>query len=527
MPEQAKRRNRRGKRGGAKHRNGGSSSAIPSEAFKAAMTLSRMFPEDDPEQILATCLSVPNPSEIVGKFAGGGMDPFGVISPHGVGGSNYVTRNTTRHTSTTLLDAYAKSPWLRAVQGRVATSFAQTNWRVCAVKKNGRYVRQRTLQSAPFDTHHFEIKRAKDRGELVELDDHPLVSLLAGEGTMFVGLTLRQLTQIYLDIAGEAFWVLRKNEFGMPYQALPIPPHWVDVPADAGNPYYGIRMPTKSFQIPAEYVIRFHDPDPLDPFGRGLGVGVATADNLDIDLFSSKHITSHFLNRARPDVIVSADGLSPASTDRLERRWLQSSQGFMRAYAPFFLSRKVDIKELSQSFESMQLTDLRRSSRDAVQQVYGIPPELLGIVESANRSTIGAAETIFARWTLVPRLEFMRQHLQAQLAPMYDERLIITYDNPVLEDNEFHLRAAQAMPDTLKVNEWRRMQGQEPDPSEFGDSYLINNRRVPHEDPLEPDEEEPDDEDGPEEQPDDEDLSFENSVVAEVMDILSRKKKNT
>lgn len=511
-------RTRRGKRGGQRHRQ--QSQSVSPGALNAALTLSRLFPEQNPQEILATCVSVPNPQELVSNFAKGG-DPFGSVSAHGVGGSSYVTRHTSRATATTLLDAYGKSPWLRAVEGRIATAFAQTHWRVVGIKRNGRWVRERTLQVSPYETHFAAIRKAQANGELIELDSHPMASLLAGDGTMFVGLTLRQLTQIYIDICGEAFWVLRKNSLGAPFQALPIPPHWVDVPADIDRPFYTIKMPTRSFDIPGEYVIRFHDPDPLDPFGRGLGIASATADNLDIDLFSAKHATSYFLNNALPPAVISADGLSPASTERLERRWLQNSQGFMRAYTPFFLNRKVDVQQLAQTFESMQFNEMRRSSRDAVQQVYGVPPELLGIVESANRSTIGAAETLFARWTLVPRLEFFRQVLQSRLAPMYDEKLIVTYDNPVLEDNEFHLRAAQAMPDTLMVNEWRELQGRGPVDSEYGESFLINNRRVPNEDPA-VEEEEDDGEEGDGEAEVDDEMQAE--ITREVVSMLRRRK---
>jgi hypothetical protein len=36
-------------------------------------------------------------------------------------------------------------------------------------------------------------------------------------------------------------------------------------------------------------------------------------------------------------------------------------------------------------------------------QVYGIPPEKLGIVENSNRSTIDSADYLFAKSILVPQ----------------------------------------------------------------------------------------------------------------------------
>ncbi|HQE50603.1 MAG TPA: hypothetical protein PKV93_14780, partial [Fervidobacterium sp.] len=39
------------------------------------------------------------------------------------------------------------------------------------------------------------------------------------------------------------------------------------------------------------------------------------------------------------------------------------------------------------------------------------------------------------------------------------DRLILEYDNPVPEDKEYALRAAQAAPWSLTVNEWRELSG--------------------------------------------------------------------
>jgi hypothetical protein len=62
--------------------------------------------------------------------------------------------------------------------------------------------------------------------------------------------------------------------------------------------------------------------------------------------------------------------------------------------------------------------------------------------------------------------------LQQKVLPEYDERLIIDYDSQVQEDKEFTLKAYQAKPSTVQVNEWRAMQGLPPLDGPGGLAYM-------------------------------------------------------
>ena len=100
-----------------------------------------------------------------------------------------------------------------------------------------------------------------------------------------------------------------------------------------------------------------------------------------------------FLNRARPDLIVwpeetktSPGEITQDNADRLGERWRSEHQGFWRAALPFFATRKIGVHEIQQDFQSLQLIDLRKHERDIIIQVYGLPPEELGVIESSNRA---------------------------------------------------------------------------------------------------------------------------------------------
>ncbi len=362
-----------------------------------------------------------------------------------------------------LLDAYNTMPWLHAVVNKVSRSVASTTWQLY------RAGNARAIQRAGPDVRKGMLKQA----ELVEVETHPVLDLLDNANEFLTGLTARQLTQIYLDLTGEAFWLLERNGAGRPVEYWPIPPDWVlDTPTPDKEAF---RVSFRGWQgeIPKSEIIWMFEPDPVNPYSRGSGTGRALADELETDEYASKHVKSWFYNRARPDIIISADGLTPQDTARLEEDWLRKSQGFWKAYKPYFMSRKVDIQALSQSFESMQLVDLRKYERDTIVQVYGVPPEILGIIESSNRATIASAELLYSKWVIQPRLEFLRAVLQEKLVPEFDDRLIIDYVSPVSEDKEYNLQVAQAAPWSLTVDEWREMQGLEPLADGAGKVYMM------------------------------------------------------
>ena len=48
---------------------------------------------------------------------------------------------------------------------------------------------------------------------------------------------------------------------------------------------------------------------------------------------------------------------------------------------------------------------------------------------------------------------------QELLMPEYDDRIIVDYVTPVMEDKEFELKAAMAAPWALQANEWRAIMG--------------------------------------------------------------------
>jgi HK97 family phage portal protein len=368
-------------------------------------------------------------------------------------------RNPPKLGTTELLELYNQSPWLRAVVHKIAFSVAEVRWQLFVVNgRNGEPVRMKSLQRSYLGNRQNKLQHLVDIDKARELDDHPLLDLLHSGNSDMLGFNVMKVTQEYMDLVGEAFWLIERDGIGTPIQVWPLPPHWVKEFPTQENPFYKVSSRISGLQvsIPVTEIVYFNDPDPYNPYGRGSGTAKSLGDELEIDEYAAKHNKSFFYNRARPDLIVSGDNISQTDTQRLEQQWLEKHQGFWRAFKPLFFSRKIDVKEIGQSMESLQMVQLRKHERDTFINVFGVPPEKLGVIGDSKRSTIAAADFFWTKDVLTPRLEVLRVHMQERLIPMFDNRLIVDFDTPVVQDEEFDLERMKASPHAFTINEWRK-----------------------------------------------------------------------
>lgn len=373
--------------------------------------------------------------------------------------------------------AYKTMPWLRAVVGRISYDVGSVRWELYTREKRGRPARDWEVQRAAFEERQQTIKSLVETGEMRRIDKHPALDLLHRANAFHTGLEMRRLTQQHLDLSGEAFWLLERTALGTPEGAWPIPPDWILATPTIKRPVFRVAFRGWQGEIPATEIVWFCDRDPSNPYGRGTGTGQALADELETDEYAAKHAKSFYHNRARPDLIVSPkgeEGMTEDEVRRLEEGWTRASGGFWRAFKPFFLRRGVDIKEVDQNFRSQMFVQLREFERNTILQVFGVSPEILGIVAGgSNRATISVAEFIYSRRVLVPRLELIRSVIQERVLPEFDERLVLDYVSPVARDAELELAAGKTAPWALTTNEWRERIGEEPLPNEDGDWFMV------------------------------------------------------
>ncbi len=382
-----------------------------------------------------------------------------------------------------ILNMYRDSPWLRAVSHKVSSSVASVPWKLYAQpmadERGGRTFVRPDLRFLATEAgiedgrRHALIKRAVAVGELVEIQRHPFHVLMRQPNPLQTGRVARQVTVASRMLIGDAAWILDDDgKGGPPLRAWPIPGTWINERPTADRPWWTVNIGTASWPVPLDSLLIFNDPDPSNPYSTGAGLGLALADELDIDEHAAKTTAAWFQNRAMPDAIVAMEGAKREELDRAKKTWTNLLQGFRKSWKTHFTNTKINIQRLDTSFKEQQLVELRKAERDTIQQVTGIPPEKLGILTSSNKATAFAADGMFAADTLVPHLEVLREQFQ-RLAVMWDQRLIVDYENPIPADKEAKRAAMVAFPGRFTIDEERAVADLPPLPDAVGEGFLV------------------------------------------------------
>lgn len=411
--------------------------------------------------------------------------PAGTAMADGIlGGSGANMRGPPRRGTRELMIAYREEPWLRAVAGRIARGVASVEWEVYvrveepSSQKAGkrerlgprgafddvagvpsfRWGRDYSVRDLKLSTGNAE-QRARRRVELAaagvlrEVPDHPLLELLANPNTEITGRSSLQMTQTWVDLKGEAFWFLGGSS--SPSSYLAIPPHWVIAVPTRETPTFRVSFQSLQFEVPANRMVWLRDPDPENPYGRGTGVAEALGDELETDEYAAKYVKSWFFNGGLPSAVVAFEGLQKDGIERVEEKWNRQYSGAAQANRVHFGGGKMNAVKLDSSFKEQQISELRKFQRDTVAQVFGVPPEIVGIIENSNRSTIDAAGYIYALGVEFPRCEFLRSELQAKLAPAFDKGICLECEVNVPDDANRRLNVMKAQPSVFLKNEWR------------------------------------------------------------------------
>lgn len=404
--------------------------------------------------------------------------PSGLLTGILPGASGTAPRRGTRE----FLDAYATLPLLRMATSRIADAVSSVQWQLFVVKPKGapRAIKSVALTRMAPEQRKASLAALKRDGALSEITEHPFLALLDSANSYHTGKAVRKISQISHDTIGEFFWLKERNGLKAPVGIWPIPAHWVIATPTPSNRNYRVSFRGWQGEVPDTEIFWACDLDPAHPYARGTGTGYTLADDLETDKYAALMTKQKFFNHMRPDVLITSPDLNDADTRRLERDWQAKNQGIWNAWKARFLNKEVQVHEFDSDLRANQFVQLRQHERDFVAQVYGVPPEILGIVENSNRATIGAAESIFARYVVIPRLEFWRTNLQERFIAEYDDRLILDYVAPESADEEAQMRAAQAAPFTMSWDEWREKQGLPPlDDGKGTDMYFLTAGTTP------------------------------------------------
>lgn len=325
-----------------------------------------------------------------------------------------------RNNATQQMAAMGSLGTLFAIVDRLATATAQGVWRLYRASASGRDEDRKTV------TRHAALDLWRK--------PNPFYTL-----TEFV-----ETIQQHFDLTGE-YWIViyRDPRSPLPLELWPVRPDRME-PVPGREKFiagYFYRSPDGQ-KIPLELdeVIFAKRPNPLDPY-RGMGPVQSVLVDIDAARYSAEWNRNFFINGAEPGGIIKPHKpLDDNEFRQLVARWREQHQGVANAHRVAVLEG-ADWEQAQFTMRDMQFAQLRAVPREIVREAFGFPVPLLGQTIDVNRANFEAADLMFTRWLVTPRLRRLRGTLNDDLLPLYGNAdsarpVEFDFDPPESEDRE-------------------------------------------------------------------------------------------
>lgn len=344
-----------------------------------------------------------------------GSNPVGAIGSYGAAAEDV-----------TAIAAYGASGTLFQIVNRTANSTASCDWKLWRTAASG---------------------KLEDRTEVTR---HAALAVWNKPNPFMTRQELIETLQQHLDLTGEADLVIgRARGMSSPIELWPVRPDRITPvphPEQFISGYLYRSADGEKVPLGVQDVIQLRMPNPGDPY-RGMGPVQTVLVNIDSARYSAEWNRRFFLNSAEPGGIVEIpETLGDDEFDELVDRWNSQHRGAGNAHRVAFLEKG---KWVGRAFSQrdMQFAELGKVDREVIREAFGYPKPMLGTAEDVNRANAEAAEVVFARWVLVPRLERIKGALNSDFLPMFGstaQGLEFDYCSPVPADLEAEVQALTA-----------------------------------------------------------------------------------
>ena len=262
----------------------------------------------------------------------------------------------------------------------------------------------------------------KASSQIQQVTDHPLLTLLQNVNPVHNCFDLLELTQIYLEVHGKAFWYMNKNMLGVPNEIWILPSQNVTPKREPGSrnvvDYYEYRAGKESGTFPAEDVIFFRYPDPRDPYLGGLSPLRACYEQVVLTSEYSATKSAIYENRGIPSAVVSpAEVIGEEERDRLETQW---NEKFRRGGSGRVVvaESNLQVELLNPSLGDLAALADMKATKEDIANAFHVPLSFL--TSETNLANLQAADAQHMSKAIYPRLTRRDEKLNEQLVPLFD-----------------------------------------------------------------------------------------------------------
>jgi len=308
----------------------------------------------------------------------------------------------------------------------------------------------------------FHLYRLKGE-KVIEIDNSPILDLLAKPNPMMSGFDFLEATQTYLELSGNAYWLKVRGKNDNKIQQLwPLRPDWVEVKLnDTGQvSKYVYRVGAGTQDFDAKDVIHFKETNPRSSV-YGLSVIKPALDIISNLVYATRWNKNFFYNNARPDFwIISKAKIGKEEKEELKKKMQDEYGGVKNAHKFGFLEGDATIVEMNKTMRDMEFTQLTASMIEQILGAFGVGKAIIGM-QGMNRAEAEAQIYTFLSLTVEPRIRKLADKMNEFLISEYGDDLYLDYEDPTPEDRDKVLLEYESgiKNNWLAINEIRDREG--------------------------------------------------------------------
>lgn len=316
-----------------------------------------------------------------------------------------------------------------------------------------------------------------------EVLSHPILDVLSSVNPNMGRYDLWEHTFGNLELTGNSYWELVPNLIKTKIvEIYPLmSPRVKIIPGKAGVKGYFHFVNNEKVRFEPEDILHFKyfNPDPASGDFYGLSPISAARNSLILDFNSITFNKAFFDNNAMPNHYLSTDQeLDENGYKRIRRQWEKRYRGPKKAHSVGILEKGLKPSSIAISPKDMEFILQRKLSREEILAIFGVPPIMVGILDSATYNNAREQIRSFWRNTMIPKLRKVADRINEFLLPRFgDDNLYMAFDfSSVPELQEDEEKRATILSEYVKnsimtINEARARLRLPPDKN--GDSILV------------------------------------------------------
>lgn len=331
----------------------------------------------------------------------------------------------------------------------------------------------RRIAQMPVHLLQHQVTASDQMPEAIELHSHPFLTLFSPYNGRkphedFNVWELDYWTSISMDLTGEAFWLVERDDFGKPSRVTPLPANRTKVvlSKETGKvsghlfvpkgyteaqgifiPRYTMGQLRELSYVTHPFMVHFKYPGPggIDDT-RGWSPVKSAAYAYDINLFEQIYKSNFLQQGAQLGGILQSDvALSKDQIEEYLDQFESRHRGVRKAGLPIVLPKMLKWTTTEPTPRDIQWVEAIGVTESQMLQIYGISDAKLGRADIGNRSTAEAMDVTFNREVIQSRLDVKCAKLNSDFLPIYPGQkdtiyFCVRFDDPVPADNETTLK---------------------------------------------------------------------------------------